>query len=368
MSFIHVKKVHSLGCVLFDDGYDLSNYKHAKELYENLKSCSIPDDFSYDFFILEIIEVLKFKNKLLPQLKLLNRNYQFDINNELSKKEKLDEFKNRAKEELKEAYHIGMRKDDGYMGFSKWNEKDPEKIDDRTIQLYEPVNTIMSTKFSGKRGSAISALVAIINQQDCQRLKKMKSEISSYMKTKAWHMFPFHIIKEIVEAISNTESSKKEQLTMLFEELLSINRSIAIEPAEGHIGYVMKDIKVIQDLEYVANVPLKVNGNGRIHLKRKAASKYNHDNKMGKMPAKQKRKPNEMSAVMTTPVSTSTHASVPICTPDGNVPHKYSKKSTTTGKSESSLYRNYYVRVEFNEGRGQIHSHCIICFTKRQPY
>ena len=109
----------------------------ASALFEELRSKSIEQvegGFSYDLLIKEMIDTLKFKNKLHEQLKLVNKYHKVDYKSR-TKDYKTSEFCAKAEQELYEAYHIGLRKEDGCMGFSKWSNEN-KTIDDRILNLY----------------------------------------------------------------------------------------------------------------------------------------------------------------------------------------------------------------------------------------
>ena len=271
------QKINNLGCVLYKQKYVLSDMNDASALFEELRSKSIEQvegGFSYDLLIKEMIDTLKFKNKLHEQLKLVNKHYKTD-NKSRTKDYRSSEFCAKAEQELYAAYHIGFRKEDGCMGFSKWsNENTP--TDDRILNLYEKVITFNNEHFSKGRGASHSLLLTVINKQDNERLKKSSTDIVAFMKNNAWHMFPYHTVKEVLAVIDESKCAKKKQLTSLFVQVLKVNSSIAIEPSgeNTNIGYDMKDDKDIEDLETIGHTPLPIAVSTRGHLKRKAAPTY----------------------------------------------------------------------------------------------
>jgi len=251
----------------------------ASALFEELRSKSIEQvegGFSYDLLIKEMIDTLKFKNKLHQQLKLVNKHHKVDYKSR-NKDYKTSEFCAKAEQELYEAYHIGLRKEDGCMGFSKWSDE-KKAIDDRILNLYQKVITFDNENFNKGRGASHSLLLTVINKQDNKRLKEVSTDIVDFMKNNAWHMFPYHLLQEVLTVIEESKCAKKKQLTSLFVQVLKINSSIAIEPRDENtntnIGYVMKDVKDIEDLETIGHTPLPIAVSTRSHLKRKAAPNY----------------------------------------------------------------------------------------------
>lgn len=224
-----------------EQNYVLSNLKDAVVICEilHINSDEGPE-FSYDVFIKEMIKHLIDENQLHNHLMLVNNDCDFDYVS-TSRKKRKKEFNVKASEELKLAYHIGLRKEDGAMGFSTWDENDT--TDERIIALYKKVNARVKNDFGLRRGAPHSIISSLINDAECCRLKEKQKEYGSYMKKQAWHMFPYHIIREILTLIDESNSNKKKQLTDLFEEVLLTNKSIAIEPTgeKQNIGYDMKD-------------------------------------------------------------------------------------------------------------------------------
>lgn len=231
-----------MGCFPFKkQNYVLSNLKDAVAICEKLNiEANEGPEFSYDVFIKEMIKRLIDRNQLNNQLRLVNRDCDFDYVSK-SMEERKKEFNLKASEELELAYHIGLRKDDNAMGFSTWDEYDT--TDKRIIELYKKVNARVENDFGQRRGAPHSLISCLINDADCCRLRDKQKEYASFMKNQAWHMFPYHILREILTLIEESNSTKKKQLTDLFEEVLSTNKSIAIEPTgeKQNIGYDMKD-------------------------------------------------------------------------------------------------------------------------------
>jgi len=236
--------VNSKGCILYKkEKYTLSNLKDASDLSKKLKIK--PHDgaeLTYDFFIKEMIKKLSLSGQLFAQLKEVNENYECEFVGETDE-DRMKEFNKKAGEELECVYDIGCRKEDGVGGFSTW--KANVETDHRIISLYKKVNSRVEKDFSTKKGAPHSLLLSVINNADCCSLKEKSKEYVSFMKKRAWHMFPYHIISEILKLIDESTSSKKKPLTDLFKEVLKINQSIATEPTGDTktIGYVLKDNK-----------------------------------------------------------------------------------------------------------------------------
>ena len=195
---------------MYKKKYVLSDMDDASALFEELRSKSIEQvegGFSYDLLIKEMIDTLKFKNKLHEQLKLVNKHHKVDYKSR-TKDYKTSEFCAKAEQELYEAYHIGLRKEDGCMGFSKWRNEN-KTTDDRTLNLYQEVITFDNENFNKGRGASHSLLLTVINKQDNERLKELSTDIVAFMKNNAWHMFTYHLVQEVLTMINESKCAKK---------------------------------------------------------------------------------------------------------------------------------------------------------------
>lgn len=236
------------GCVLMkNENYVLSNIDDATSILSTLECVHVDEiqkrgnKFSYDIFILKMIDCLSEENQLLAQIKMLNSEWMPTLLCK-TKEDRTKEFKDLAKKELESAYHIGHRKDDDMMGFGSWNETD--SLDNEFLILYEDVNNLVASKFQTGNGTSHSILSKIMKKDHSFRLEERSKEYVSYMKHKAWYMFPEHVIHEILEMIKNSASTKKAELTEVFEKVANANDSIAFNPIESStiVGYIMKDI------------------------------------------------------------------------------------------------------------------------------
>lgn len=235
-------QVNSKGCILFkDENYTLSDLKDATDIAKKLKiKPHAGVQFTYDFFIKEMIKKLTLKKKLVNQLKEVNGGCSFKFVS-VTMKDREQEFNQKATEELECVYDVGSRKEDGIGGFSTW--KADVETDERIISLYEKVNSMVEDEFASRKGAPHSLLLNLCNNADSCRLKEKSKDYVSFMKMKAWHMFPYHTICEILTLIEESSSTKKQQLTDLFKKVLTINKSIATEPNEKtkSIAYELKE-------------------------------------------------------------------------------------------------------------------------------